>query len=246
MIAARKEPLLDELFYRAYLRPSLRRHFHTIRIRGMGHLRGLPAGRSVIAFANHTNWWDGLIIFFLTRFVPERQFFCMMEEKQLRHYRFFTRLGAFSVDPGNSLRAAGAVFYSLKLLKRPDTMLWIFPQGKMVGSQDPVEIRPGAGFIGQRSNQSLMIPVAFRYAFFREQRPEVLIAVGEPHTAAEVSEAWIQQSLQQLADELRESESSGDLSGFEPLMNPGWSVNKVWEAVIHFLRGRWHEFKPVN
>lgn len=246
MIAARKDPFLDNLLYRLYLRPSLRRHFHAIHAKGMDHLRGLPDDRSVIAYANHTNWWDGLVIFFLTRFEPNKEFYCMMEEKQLQHYRFFTWLGAFSVDPTNSLRAAGTVFYSLRLLKRRKTMLWIFPQGKMTNAHERIDIQPGADFLAHRSNNTLMLPVAFRYAFFREQRPEILISIGEPHPAAETSEERIRETLQQLADGLVADQHSGDFSRFESLMKPGWSVNKIWEAFRLLIRGRWREFKPAN
>lgn len=246
MIAAQKDPFLDNLLYQVYLRPSLRRHFHTIHARGMDNLRSLPGSRSVIAYANHSNWWDGLVIFFLTRFQRRKDFYCMMEEKQLQHYRFFTWLGAFSVDPSNSLRAAGAVFYSLRLLKQVKTMLWIFPQGKMVNAHARIEIQPGADYLAHRSNNTLMLPVAFRYAFFREQRPEILIAIGEPHTAVETSEERIQQTLQDLADGLAAVERSGDFSDFETLMKPGWSINKLWEAARLALRGRWREFKPAN
>ena len=246
MIAAHKDPFLDNLLYQFYLRPSLRRHFQTIHASGMDHLRSLPGSRSVIAYANHSNWWDGLVIFFLTRFQPAKEFYCIMEEKQLQHYRFFTWLGAFSVDLANSLRAAGTVIYSLRLLKQNKTLLWIFPQGKMVNPHDRIEIQPGADFLAHRSNNTLMLPVAFRYAFFREQRPEILIAIGEPHPVAETSEERIRQTLQDLADQLDAVEKNGDFSGFETLMKPGWSINKVWEAVLLFVRGRWREFKPTN
>jgi chlorobactene lauroyltransferase len=200
----------------------------------------------VIAYANHSNWWDGLVIFYLTRFCLGRDFYCMMEEKQLAHYRFFTWLGAFSVDATNSLRAAAAVRYSINLLKKTSTVLWIFPQGRQATPHERIQIKPGADFLSRRAPQALMLPVAFRFAFFREQRPEILICVGAPHPAFESSDAFIRGSLQSLCDALDADILRDDLTGYERLMRPGWSINKLWEAVGRVFKLRWSGFQSQN
>jgi len=109
MIPAKKDPLRDSILY-LYLRRMLRKNFHVIRASGMEHLRDLKKNRPTIAFANHTNWWDGLVLFYLSRCQKGKDFYCMMEEKQMKHYPFFSWLGAFSVDLENKLRAPGVNF----------------------------------------------------------------------------------------------------------------------------------------
>ena len=66
MIAANKNDVLDSALY-VYFRWLARRAFHTIAGRGLERLRHLPDDRPVILFCNHTNWWDGLMIYLLTR-----------------------------------------------------------------------------------------------------------------------------------------------------------------------------------
>lgn len=246
MIAAKKNRFLDTVLYHGYLRWSLRRAFHAIHVRGLEHLQGLSASAPVIACANHSNWWDGLAVFFLTRFQPRKAFYCMMDEAQLKHYRFFTWLGAFSVDLTNNLRAAAAVRYSLNLLKQPQTMLWIFPQGRQAPAGEPVKVKPGISFLCARVPHAQVLPVAFRYVFLREQRPEMLIGIGAPMPALEVNDARIEEALRTLCAELDEAVRMEDVSGFQHLMRPGLSVNKWWEAWVRLLRFDFRGFDPKN
>jgi 1-acyl-sn-glycerol-3-phosphate acyltransferase len=246
LITAQKDPFWDMVLYHGYLRWSLRRSFHAIHARGLEHLQELPASAPVIACANHSNWWDGLAVFFLTRFQPRKAFYCMMEEAQLKHYRFFTWLGAFSVDPTNSLRAAAAVRYSLNLLKQPRTMLWIFPQGRQAPAGEPVSVRAGASFLCARVPHAQVLPVAFRYVFLREQRPEMLIGIGAPMPALEVNDARIEAALRTLCAELDEAVRAEDVSGFQYLMRPGLSVNKWWEGLVRLLRFDFRGFEAKN
>jgi 1-acyl-sn-glycerol-3-phosphate acyltransferase len=246
LITAQKNPFLDSLLYHGYLRWSLRRSFHAIHARGMEHLESLPATSPVIACANHSNWWDGLIIFFLTRTQRKKEFYCMMDEKQLRHYRFFSWLGAFSVDSSNSLRAAAAVRYSLNLLKRGRTMLWIFPQGRQAPPHERIRVRPGADFLCHRTPHALVMPVAFRFVFLREQRPEVLIHVGRPFPALEASDERIENEIQTLCDALDADIRGEHWLQYRPLLAAGWSVNKLWEAFLRVLRGDWRGFSAQN
>jgi 1-acyl-sn-glycerol-3-phosphate acyltransferase len=245
MITAEKNPFLDALLY-VYLRGSLRRHFYAIDAMGMEHWRKLEAKTPVLAVANHTCWWDGLIIFFLTRFCRERAFYCMMAEKQLRHYPFFRWLGAFSVDQENSIRAAAAVHYACKLLRMKKTMMWIFPQGVQTSRYEDIEIKPGIEYLAKHSNGAVVLPVAFAYEFFREQKPQVLIRFGEPILNAEVSAERVQKSLQQLAQGVLEDCRTGDLKAYERLMKPSLSMNKRWEWFWLTIRGKGHLYVAEN
>ena len=109
MLPANKNRFLDGLLY-LYFRNRARRTFSAVAGRGLDHLRTLlPVDRPVLLFCNHTNWWDGLIVFLLTRQMRHKAVYCMMEEKQLKHYRFFTwprRLFGRSHQPGPLRRIA--------------------------------------------------------------------------------------------------------------------------------------------
>lgn len=245
MIPANKNPSLDWALFQV-LKWMLRRSFHDIRLRGREHLAAIAPNRPTIAFSNHTNWWDGLIVFFLTRTVPRKSFYCMMEEKQLRHYTFFTWLGAFSVDLDNPMRAAGAVRYAMKILQKPSTLLWIFPQGALVSPYRRIDAQPGVHFLAARASGAQLIPVAFRYEFFRQNKPQVLIEVGPPFGAHESSEERIVQACNEAASKLDLAVKEAAFDGFEVIMKARLPINKQWEWWTRALTGRLAGFQPDN
>jgi 1-acyl-sn-glycerol-3-phosphate acyltransferase len=245
MIAANKDPFLDSLLY-IYLQFSLRSDFYSVEAAGFEHFQGLEKTRPVIAVANHSCWWDGLIIFFLTRFRRDKEFYCMMEEKQLRHYPFFTWLGAFSVDSSSGIRAAAAVHYACKLLRRNKTLMWIFPQGVQTSRYEKIVIQPGIESLAKHSNDAVILPVAFAYEFFREQKPQVLIRFGAPIPASDVKTESVQTILQALTDQVLEDCRKGSFEGYQTLMKPRVSINKRWEWFWLMLRGKGGEFQARN
>jgi 1-acyl-sn-glycerol-3-phosphate acyltransferase len=245
MIPANKNPFLDWILYQ-YVRGLARRSFHNICIRGLDRLRGLDPEHPAIVFSNHSNWWDALAVFLLTRAAPHKSFYCMMEEKQLRAYRFFSWLGAFSVDPGNPLRAAASVRYAIRLLQQKETLMWIFPQGEMVSPHQPIKLREGASYLATQSHSAQMLPIAFRYEFFREDKPLMLIDVGQPFTAHESNDERVAEACRQIAQNLDQTVRTQNLSGFETLFKPRLTINKKWEWFCLALQGRLREFNPAN
>ena len=245
MIAANKNALLDALLY-VYFRRLARRAFHTIAGRGLERLRELPRDRPVLLFCNHTNWWDGLILYLLTREMPHKAVYCMMEEKQLQHYRFFTWVGAFSVDLSSPAGAVASLRYARRLLQEPATAIWIFPQGRLCRQNEPVEIKPGTDYLAQKTPQALLVPAALRYDFFREDRPNVLIEIGQPFPAAELTEGRIARACNEAFARASLASENQDLTGFSPLYPPRWTINKRWQWLKLALTGRLREFSPMN
>jgi 1-acyl-sn-glycerol-3-phosphate acyltransferase len=142
MIPANKNDIIDAVLY-VYFRWLARRAFHTIAGRGLEVLRNLPADRPVIIFCNHTNWWDAVMIYLLTREMKHKACYCMMEEKQMKHYKFFSWLGAFSVDLSSPIRSAAALRYAQRLLQVNETAIFIFPQGRICRRNEMIEVKPG-------------------------------------------------------------------------------------------------------
>ncbi len=245
MIAANKNDILDTLLF-VYFRWLARRAFHTLAGRGLEHLRQLPADRPVLLFSNHSNWWDGVIIYLLTRQMPQKAAYCMMEEKQLKHYRFFTWLGAFSVDLSNPVRSAASLRYAQRLLQRNETAIWIFPQGKLCRPDEPLELRPGTDYLAKNAPNAVLVPVALRYEFFREDRPNVLIEVGAPFPTVESEEGRIEAECNACFARVNRAATEQNLAGFHPLFAPRLTINKRWEWVKLAATGRLHEFSPSN
>jgi 1-acyl-sn-glycerol-3-phosphate acyltransferase len=245
MIPARKDPFRDSLLY-LYLKSMLRRNFHTVRIAGLHHLQSLEKTRPAIAFANHTNWWDGLLVFYLTRFQSGKDFYCMMEEKQMRHYPFFAWMGAFSVDLDNSIRAAATVRYACELLRNNRTLIWIFPQGKMVSPYEPISIRPGVDFMAKRYKNAQMMPMAMHFNFEREQHPFAYMRIGKPFLAADSSEERLADEMEVLRKEIQEDVRQRHFEEYEYILKPALSINKRWEWIRRACTGRLSGFERDN
>jgi len=245
LIPARKNAFLDRLLY-VYLIRRLRRQFYSIEVKGLEHLQNLDPDHGSIAFANHSNWWDGLVIFFLTRHQKKKSSYCMMEEEQLQHYTFFTWIGAFGVDLSNRVRSALSIRYATRLLKDPNTLIWIFPQGEMASPQQSLVIKPGTHFIASRYPVTQLLPVCFRYEFINEDRPQIFVQIAPAFTAKESSDEIIQSSLQALCADLDQSLKVRNFADFQTLLAPKLSINKRWEWFSLLLKGRLREFKARN
>ena len=244
MIAANKNDIFDAVLY-VYFRWLTRKRFHTIAARGLDYLRGLPAERPAILFCNHTNWWDGVMIYLLTREMKKAGY-CMMEEKQMKHYRFFTWLGAFSVDLSSPIRSAAALRYAQRLLQLNETAIFIFPQGQICRPNEMIEVKPGTEYLAKSAPQALLVPMAMRYDFFREDRPNALIEIGEPFPGIDCYEGRIAHECNETYARVNQSAREQDLTDFAPLFSPRLPLNKRWEWVRLLFKGRLREFTPTN
>jgi 1-acyl-sn-glycerol-3-phosphate acyltransferase len=137
MLEAKKNFLFEKIFV-SYNRFLLKRRFCSIKISGLEYLENRNPDLPMIIYANHSSWWDGLVIFeVLSKFKFEN--YVMMEEKQLRKLRFFRLLGAFSVVRENPREAIKSINYAVKMLsEKTNCTLLIFPQGEIL----PSDVRP--------------------------------------------------------------------------------------------------------
>jgi len=245
MIPANKNDIIDAVLY-VYFRWLARRAFHTIAGRGLEVLRNLPDDRPVIIFCNHTNWWDAVMIYLLTREMKHKACYCMMEEKQLTHYKFFSWLGAFSVDLSSPIRSAAALRYAQRLLQVNETAIFIFPQGRICRRNEMIEVKPGTEYLAKSAPRATLVPLAMNYEFFREDRPNALIEVGQPFSGLECTEGRIAHDCNETFARVQQSAREQDLSEFTPLFKPRLPLNKRWEWLKLFFAGRLREFTPTN
>jgi 1-acyl-sn-glycerol-3-phosphate acyltransferase len=105
----------------------------------------------------------------------------MMEHFNMKRFGFFRRIGAFSVDRTDPTSVRASIVYAAELLARPRAGLWLFPQGRMA----PVDERP-LGFQGglrallRQAGRLRVVPVALRFGFWFDERPEAFARFGEP------------------------------------------------------------------
>ena len=242
MIPARKVASFN-LLLRRWLGRVLRRRFHGVYVFRSARLRALDTATPMIGCVNHTNWWDGFVLYVLSHRLLAHDIYLAMEEKNLRRYRFFTWMGVFGIDLADRRAALPGLRYALRLL-RPGRLVWMFVQGRLLPAGKPITVRPGALFLARRTGARLL-PVALRYEWLGESRPSVFVLAGEPlpPTATEDTLAGALDSLYALLDEKLDPL---DLSDAEPLFPPRMSMNKRWDYLLHRLWRRPGSFDPQN
>jgi hypothetical protein len=109
-----------------------------------------------------------------------------------------------------------------------------------------MEIKPGADYLAKATPNAVLVPLAIRYEFFRENRPNVLIEIGQPFPSTALSEGRIARECEAVSRQVSRAAESQDLTGFVPLFAPLWTINKRWEWVTRAATGRLRDFNPMN
>lgn len=163
------------LIFRPYLRALMKKNFQGIRV--FGELPQFPPARSVFLLPNHSSWWDGFIIYLVNDLFWKKKPYVMMEEKQLKRFAFFNKLGAFSVRPHDREDVEKTLDYTSELLTKPENLVFMFPQGKLLPwHQRPLIFKEGY----KRILDSVMVkPLIYicgiRLEFTGEQYPVVFL-----------------------------------------------------------------------
>jgi 1-acyl-sn-glycerol-3-phosphate acyltransferase len=244
-IPARHHFLGGQLVYWALVRWAIWSHFDHVWLAIDGQLPRSEQG-PLIGYLNHPSWWDGYMAFVLNRAVLRDRFepYLMMEERELRRYQFFAWCGAFSVDRHDPRSAMRSVAYIGRLLAtRRSRSLWIFPQGTITpNDRRPLAAYSGVAHVARRAGGATLWPVALRYEFRGEQRPDAFIRAGPAHHVpadadARALTAEIAGRLTAACDTLRDDVAAERLDGYRPLLRGRPGVNRVFDAARGLLPG---------
>jgi len=181
MIIARHTAWADWIF--AWYLPGLcKRHFHKISV--LGKIPATTPDLPLLLAPNHSTWWDGFFVYLLNKKIFRRKIYLMMLEAQLARFKFFARLGAYSINPHSAGSIKNSLRYSIAALNEkmtPRPMLCIFPQGELFPwDQRPLVYKNGLETIlsgyGGKAN---LLPLAIKTEFLNEQRAEAFFLFGE-------------------------------------------------------------------
>jgi 1-acyl-sn-glycerol-3-phosphate acyltransferase len=217
--AAKRGPfgwLLDR-----YVGWKFRSSFRGLWVRGE-----LPSDEGArLVYVNHSNWWDGFVLHQLGQ-VAGWDAYCLMEEKNLRRYRFLSRIGAFSIRPGDPSSALESLRYARELMRLPRATVFLFPEGEhRPFGVLPMRLQRGVELLA-RAGRVECVPVALRYAFFEHERPDVLVEVGTPHPPGPLE--LFQESLEAA---VRQVAAVTSLEGFTQRLKGGTGVAERWDSV---------------
>ena len=123
---------------------------------------------------------DGLIPFLLNEFLFHQNARAMMEDKQMVVYPFFKKIGAFSVDRENKRKAVTSLRYASESMKRENSSLFIFPQGKIIPEYShSITFENGIGWLHQHCPDCLFVPITITMHTMRTEKPELFINIGK-------------------------------------------------------------------
>lgn len=222
------------LFVRVLTWVALRRRFQGIYLIGVENLERLGRAQSLVACANHTNWWDGFVVGLLTIQRLYKRFYVLQEERHLRRYWFFRFAGAFGVDLDAPEKVVATVRHAKALLQQPGTVVWIFPQGKLVAPDKPIRVHRGATFIATLAGV-MILPCALRYEFRDQENPFVFVAFGRP-LPAPVSDDTLRAELERLVQEAKRFADSDVPLPECALLPAKRSLNELWDAAVARVR----------
>lgn len=183
---------LYHLFFSNYFRYIIRKDFRKMDITGGIADREMP----LLIIGNHFSWWDGFIPYELNRQLFRRRFHIMMLEEQLKRHLFFSKLGAFSINPGNR-SAIESLNYGTSLLNDKKNLLVLFPQGT-IDSQYNQSIDFKKGWFRILRNLPGPVQICFMAVltdYFSNRKPTLFICLEEYNKTAsfifeELSEAY--------------------------------------------------------
>lgn len=229
-----------------YFSSSIRTSFFRCMIRGEHNVKPWRIDENnnadqipLIIYCSHGGWWDAAIAIAISNMRLHIESYGMMEEKQLTKYRFFTKVGMFSVHRQNVRSAMESLHYAAELLQNSRKTLWIFPQGELVHQEiRPIELYNGQTTLLKKLGKAYFLPIAIRYDFLQEQKPEAFISIGKPELftwdegkQSQYFNRVFTERLEQEMDSLRKDILNGNMQDFSVFLQGKKSIEKSWDSI---------------
>lgn len=204
-----------ELVFKPYIFRLLKRSFHSVNI--IGDVPEINDDYPLILVPNHSTWWDGFFVYLLNKKYFNRFFFIMILEEQLEKYKFFTKLGGFSISKKSPKSIIESLKYSADILRKfPNSVTTIFPQGELLPNFiEPLNFNKGIEkilqFYGGKVN---LLPLTIKIEYLNEEKASVFFSFGKPlisgHNDDNIT-AILKEEVTQGLEKIKENILKGDL-----------------------------------
>ncbi len=140
----------------------------------------IPGDKSLVITPNHISWWDGFFIDRLSKHTLDKKLHLMMLESSLEKFWFFSKVGAFSINPDNIASVVQTFKYTRDLLQDNNNMVITYPQGEI----EPFEKRPLSlkggivNLLKPLGSKTLIMPVGFKIEYYDKRKPAVYSRFG--------------------------------------------------------------------
>lgn len=103
-----------------------------------------------------------------------------MEDKQMIKHRFFSKIGAFSINLTEHRSVIQTLRYAVDSMNRENASLYIFPEGELIPAGDSKpNFKQGLSWLYKNLNSEIdFVPVTFYAHTFRNSKPELYINIG--------------------------------------------------------------------
>lgn len=168
-----------EFIFDLYIFRLLKKNFLSIHL--IGETPKFEYKYPIVLAPNHSTWWDGFFVYMLNKLYFQKKFHIMVLEEQLKKYKFFLKLGAYSIDQKNPKKIIESLNYTNDLLNNPDVMTTIFPQGELLPNfTRPLKFNKGIERVAKNHMDKLnIVPLAMKIHYLKEQRSQVFFKFGD-------------------------------------------------------------------
>lgn len=204
----------------------LENRFYAFRYKGAENFYKKDPQTPIILFAPHSNWWDGIVGYNICNRIFNKEIRLMVEE--LNRFPLLRRGGAFNVNKKSPQASMQAIRYSVDILGDTNNILYLFPQGIIKPpNYRPIEFQTGLTYIAEKAAKKYgkvaLMPIAVNYMFLRDNRPEVLVEMGDiieldtDKIDRKEYTAFLANTLQSLCDKQFYDISHANFQGYETL-----------------------------
>lgn len=163
-------------FFERYTKWSLKRRFKHLWVKQEYHPN---ADSRTVYFLNHNSWWDGLIPLYLNENFFHQKARALMEDRQMRQYTFFSKIGAFSINLEDPKASISSLRYAVDSMKRDHACLFIYPEGTITPvSENEPNFRKGLAWLYQNLDDIDFVPIAIYCHTLRSSKPELYLSIG--------------------------------------------------------------------
>jgi len=212
-------------------------NFSSVRIKNKENYYLANPDYANLLYAPHCCFHDGQVAYYICRKAFNANFYMMIQD--LYKLPILSKIGGFSVEKDFPSESLKSINYASNLLEDKNTMLWIFPQGRVMPPDfRPLKFESGLTYIANKAQKVNLIPVAIRYAFIREHKPDIFAEIGVPIIIESgVSNKkefnhFLEEDLTDILDAQIEKISKGEMDEYEILYKNKGPVCKRLEPYL--------------
>lgn len=210
---------------RYLLRRDLRSTFR--RVSWVGDRPSVDRSVPLVVYANHNNFFDGHLLWLVSRSILERQITIWMREWD--RFPIFAPEGALPFPADEPARRAATIRETATRLNRSlsPQLLAYFPGGELTRPELPIADFDTRTFerLSRLMPSAMWMPVGIHITWWGENRPTALLASGRASASIDGSERL---QLERVLSDLK----SADPSATTPIMTGRTSPNEQWNLSI--------------